>query len=105
MTTLNVKLKDNSLKERLKAQVRISDLFESMGIDIVRKGKWDQVQRHDSWIINNETNTSYWNSQGLINGDLYQSYIWAVQEFQNRTIDFKTAFQEIKSFVKEGRIK
>ena len=30
MTTLNVKLKDNSLKERLKAQVRISDLFESI---------------------------------------------------------------------------
>ena len=104
MTTLNVKLKDNSLKEKLKNQVRISDLFESMGIDIVRRGKYDYVQRHDSWIINNETNVSYWNSQNLIKGDLYASYIWAVQEFQNRTIDFKTAFQEIKSFVQEGRI-
>lgn len=105
ITTQNVKLKDNSLKERLKAQVRISELFESMGIDIVRKGKWDHVQRHDSWVINNEKNVTYWNSRNLVHADLYTSYIWAVEEFQNRTIDFPTAFQEIKSFVKEGRIK
>lgn len=105
MTTQNVKLKDNSLKERLKAQVRISELFESMGIDIVRKGKWDHVQRHDSWVINNEKNVTYWNSRNLVHADLYTSYIWAVEEFQNRAIDFPTAFQEIKSFVKEGRIK
>ena len=93
MTTQNVKLKDNSLKERLKAQVRISELFESMGIDIVRKGKWDHVQRHDSWVINNEKNVTYWNSRNLVHADLNTYYIWAGDEFQNRPIDFTTAFQ------------